>query len=140
VTIQGWGGGTPLHGQVRLVEPSGFTRPSALGVDEERVNIVVVLTDPRQRWAALGDGYRVEARIVLWQANDVVSVPQGAVFRQGDGWGAFRVDRGRATLVPVEIGHRGDGQVEILAGLAPGDTVAVHPGDRVKTGARVEAR
>jgi HlyD family secretion protein len=140
VAIQGWGGDAPLGGRVRLIEPSGFTRPSALGVDEQRVNVVIALTDPRDRWAALGDGYRVEARLVLWQAGDVLKAPQGAVFRQGDGWGAFRIDGGKATLVPVEIGHRGETDVEILSGLTANAVVAVHPGDRVKSGARVETR
>ena len=140
VMIFGWGGDGPLAGRVRLVEPSGFTKPSALGVDEQRVNVVVALTDPRERWAALGDGYRVETRLVLWQASDVVKAPQGAVFRHGDGWAAFRIDDGRASLIPVQVGHRGDAEVEILSGLAPGVAVAVHPGDRVKAGARVEPR
>jgi HlyD family secretion protein len=140
VAITGWGGEGPLAGRVRLVEPSGFTKPSALGVDEQRVNVVVALTDPRERWAALGDGFRVETRLVLWQGRNVLKAPQGSVFRHGDGWAVFRVDGGRANLVPVEIGHRGDTEVEILSGLAPDATVAVHPGDRVKPGARVEAR
>jgi HlyD family secretion protein len=140
VEITGWGGEGPLAGRVRLVEPSGFTKPSALGVDEQRVNLVVALTDPRERWAALGDGFRVQTRLVLWRADDVLKAPQGAVFRHGDGWAVFRIDGGRASLVPVEIGHRGDTEVEILSGLAPGATVAVHPGDRVKSGARVEPR
>ena len=140
VVIQAWGGAGPLAGRVRLVEPSGFTRPSALGVDEQRVNVVIALTDPRARWETLGDGYRVETRIILWQANDVLKAPQGAVFRHGDGWAVFRIDGGKAALVPVRIGHRGETEVEILSGLSPDDAVAVHPGDRVKTGARVEAR
>jgi HlyD family secretion protein len=140
VVIQGWGGDGPLAGRVRLIEPSGFTRPSALGVDEQRVNVIVTLTDPRPRWAALGDGYRVDARLVLWQAADVLKVPQGALFRHGDGWGVFRVDGGRATLATVSVGHRGDTEAEILSGLAPGEMVAVHPGERVQSGARVEAR
>lgn len=140
VVISGWGGDGALAGRVRLIEPSGFTKPSALGVDEQRVNVVVALTDARERWASLGDGYRVEARMVLWQASEVLKAPQGAVFRHGDGWAAFRIDGGRAELVSVQIGHRGDTEVEILSGLAPGTTVAVHPGDRVKSGARVDPR
>jgi len=140
VMIHGWGGAGPLAGRVRLVEPSGFTKPSALGVDEQRVNVVIALTDPRARWQTLGDGYRVEARLVLWRAADVLKAPQGAVFRHGDGWAVFRVDGNRARLAPVKIGHRGDTEVEILAGLDPGQVVAVHPGDRVKPGARVEPR
>ena len=140
VVIQAWGGNGALAGRVRLVEPSGFTRPSALGVDEQRVNVVIALTEPRARWAALGDGYRVEVRLILWQATDVLKAPQGAVFRHGDGWAVFRVAQGKAALVPITIGHRGETEVEILSGLSPDDAVAVHPGDRVKPGARVEPR
>lgn len=140
VAIEGWGGDRPLAGRVRRIEPSAFTRPSALGVDEQRVNVVVALTDPRERWEALADGYRVEARLVLWQADDVTKVPQGAVFRHGDGWAAFRVDSGVAHLVPVTLGHRGETEVEIASGIARGAAVVVHPGDRVKDGVRVEAR
>jgi HlyD family secretion protein len=140
VTIQGWGGERPLSGKVRRIEPSAFTRPSALGVDEQRVNVVVALTDAPERWAALGDGYRVEARLVLWRAESVLKVPQGAVFRHGDGWALFRVDGSVARLSPVRIGHRGETEVEIVSGLAARAMVAVHPGDRVKDGARVEPR
>jgi HlyD family secretion protein len=140
VVIGGWGGAGALAARVRRVEPSAFTRPSALGVDEQRVNVVVALVEPRERWAVLGDGYRVEARLELWRSEDVLQVPQGAVFRRGDGWAVFAVDGGVARLRPVTIGHRGETGVEILSGLEPGVTVAVHPGDRVKEGARVEAR
>jgi HlyD family secretion protein len=125
---------------VRLVEPSAFTRPSALGVDEQRVNVIASLTESQDRWAALGDGYRVEARFVLWHAPDVLKVPMGAVFRHGDSWAAFRVDGGVARLVPVVIGHRGENEVEVLSGVSKDATVVVHPGDRVRDGARVEAR
>ena len=137
VLIHGWGGESPLSGRVRRVEPSGFTKPSALGVDEQRVNVLIALTDPPARWSTLGDGYRVETRLLLWEGHDVVKAPQGAVFRHGDGWAVFRVDGDRAALVPVEIGHRGETEVEILSGLPPDVPVAVHPGDRVKAGARV---
>jgi HlyD family secretion protein len=140
VVITGWGGEGTLNGRVRLVEPSGFTKPSALGVDEQRVNVVVALIDPRQRWTALGDNYRVETRLVLWRGEDVLQVPQGALFRHGDGWAVYRVDGGKATLVAVEAGHRGDATVEITAGLSAGQTVVVHPGERVKDGARVDIR
>jgi HlyD family secretion protein len=139
-SIEGWGGDYPLHGRVRRLEPSAFTRPSALGVDEQRVNVVIALTDPAERREALGDGYRVEARFVLWQAANVLKVPQGAVFRYRDRWAVYRVEAGVAHLVPVEIGHRGETEVEISAGLAVGAAVAVQPGDRVKEGARVEVR
>jgi HlyD family secretion protein len=140
VVIKGWGGDVPLAGEVRRVEPSAFTRPSALGVDEQRVNVVVALTESAERFRTLGDGYRVEARLVLWRGENVLSVPQGAVFRQGDGWAVFRLVDGRAKLTPVRIGHRGDTEVEIASGLPEGAEVAVHPGDRVKDGVRAEVR
>jgi HlyD family secretion protein len=138
VGIRGWGGEQTLGGRIRKVEPSAFTRPSALGVDEQRVNVIVSLTDPPEAWSALGDGYRIQARIILWQGQDVLKVPQGAVFRHGDAWAAFRIDEGVTHLVPVGIGHRGETDVEIVSGLAANDVVAVHPGDRVKDGVRVE--
>jgi HlyD family secretion protein len=140
VVIQGWGGDHTLAGRVRMIEPSAFTRLSALGVDEQRVNVIVSFTDPRERWSALRDGYRVEARFVLWRADDVLKVPNGAVFRSGDGWAVYRVEDGRARLTPVVVGHRGETEAEITSGLAAGDPVAVHPGDKVKDGARVAPR
>jgi len=140
VVITGWGGDHAIAGRVRQVEPSAFTRPSALGLDEQRVNVLVTLTDPHEQWAALGDGYRVEVRLVLWQSERVLQVPQGAVFRHGDGWAAFVVSNGVAKLTRLQIGHRGEANVEILSGLSEGSQVAVHPGDRVKDGARVAAR
>ena len=138
--IEGWGGEAPLHGRVRRLEPSAFTRPSALGVDEQRVNVIVALTDPVEKWAALGDGYRVEVRFVLWQSSKVLKAAQGSVFRYRDQWAVYRVSDGVAHLNPVSIGHRGETEVEISSGLQPGTAVAVQPGDRVKEGARVEVR
>ena len=139
VTIQGWGGERALAARVRKVEPSAFTKLSALGVEEQRVNVIAAFSGPRQDWAALGDGFRIEARLVLWQGEDVLKVPQGAAFRRGDGWAVFRVASGRARLTPVEIGHRGETEVEVLSGLDAGAVVVVHPGDRVEDGAQVEA-
>ena len=138
VTIQGWGGDRKLAARVRRVEPSAFTKLSALGVEEQRVNVIAAFTDPRQDWAALGDGFRIEARFVLWQGEDVLKVPQGAAFRRGDGWAVFRVVSGEARLTPVQIGHRGETEVEVLGGRDAGAVVVVHPGDRVKEGASVE--
>jgi HlyD family secretion protein len=140
VEIAGWGGDRSIAGRVRRVEPSAFTRPSALGVDEQRVNVVVTLTDRPELWSALADGYHVEARIVLWRGERVLKVPQGAVFRHGDGWAAFRVENAVAKLTPVTLGHRGETEVEIVSGLGEGAMLAVHPGDRVKDGVHVEAR
>jgi len=140
VTLRGWGGAKPIGGRVRRIEPSAFQRLSALGVEEQRVNVVVALTEPRERWAMLGDGYRVEARLVSWRADSVLKAPHGAVFRRGAGWAAYRIDGGRARLVPVEVGHWGETEVELTSGLDAGAELAVYPGDRVKDGVRVEAR
>ena len=138
LTVQGWGGDRTLAARVRRVEPSAFTKLSALGVEEQRVNVIAALTDPRGDWASLGDGFRVEARFVLWEGPDVLKVPQGAAFRRGDGWAVYRVVGRTARLTPVRIGHRGEAEVEVLDGLGPGAVVVVHPGDRVEDGARVE--
>ncbi len=140
VAIEGWGGDQPIAGRVRKVEPSAFTRPSALGIDEQRVNVLIAFSEPRDRWAVLGDGYRVEVRLVLWESDDVIKVPQGAVFRHGSGWATFRIDGDTARRISVGVGHRGESEVEVTSGLAEGDRIAVHPGDRVKDGAHVAAR
>jgi HlyD family secretion protein len=140
VTLRGWGEEGGLRGQVRRVEPAAFTRASALGVDEQRVNVVVAIEEPFERWSTLADGYRVEARFVLWKSQDVIRVPHGAVFRHGEGWAAYRVENSIARLRAVNVDHRGELDVEVTAGLAPGDKVIVHPGDRVRDGVRVEAR
>ncbi len=137
VAIQGWGGDRTIAARVRRVEPSAFTKLSALGVEEQRVNVIAAFDDPREDRTALGDAFRIEARLVLWRGDDVLKIPQGAAFRRGDGWAVFRVVSGRARLTPVEIGHRGDTEVEVLGGLDAGAVVVVHPGDRVRDGARV---
>ena len=137
--IERWGG-EPLQGRVRLVEPSAFTRVSSLGVEEQRVNAVIDLTDGYAKWKALGDGYRVEARIVVWRGKDVLKVPTSSVFRHGDGWASFVVDDGIATLRPVRIGHRTGTEVQIVEGIAAGERVVKHPSDRIADGVEVEAR
>jgi HlyD family secretion protein len=139
LAVHGWGGDGTLAARVRRVEPSAFTKLSALGVDEQRVNVIATLSGPRRDWAALGDGFRIQARFVLWEGADVLKVPQGAAFRHGDGWAAYRVVSGEARLTPVQIGHRGDTEVEVLSGLEPGAVVVVHPGDRVEDGVPVDA-
>ncbi len=137
--IEHWGGESRLDGRVRLVEPSGFTKVSALGVEEQRVNVVADFTgDPKER-AALGDGYRVHARIVVWQKADAVRVPLSALFRDGERWAVFVLAADRALKRTVEIGRRGDREAEVLSGLGEGDRVVVHPGDRLTDGARVKA-
>jgi HlyD family secretion protein len=135
--IEQWGGDQALPGRVLRVEPSAFTSISALGVEEQRVNVVIAL---ERRPPALGDGFRVEARILTWEGNHVLSVPASAALRHGDGWAVYIIDEGRARLRPVQIGHRGRTDVEVTGGLADSTTVVLYPGDRVTDGARVEPR
>ncbi len=139
VRIERWGG-EPLEGRVRLVEPSGFTKMSALGVEEQRVNVIVDLTSPREEWDELGDAYRVETSIVVWQEDDVLTVPASAVFRHDGDWAVYRVVRGNAELSPVEVGRRTGLRVQVLEGVSEGEEVVVHPSDRVHDGVRVEPR
>jgi HlyD family secretion protein len=140
VRIEQWGGGAPLTARVRVVEPSGFTKISALGVEEQRVNVIADLTTPVEHRAALGDGFRVEARIVVDEVASALKVPVGALFRQDERWAVFAIAGGRARLRTVEIGRRNDAEAEIMAGLAPGETIVLHPGDSVREGRRVIAR
>ena len=139
VEIVRWGGPS-LPGHVRLVEPSAFTRVSALGVEEQRVNAVIDLDAPYEKWSQLMDGYRVEARIVVWKGKDVLTAPASALFRRDDGWAVFVVQDGRAVARRVEVGHNSGLSAEIVSGLSPGDRVVVHPSDRVADGVRVEHR
>jgi len=140
VRFDRWGGEAALAGVVRVVEPSAFTKVSALGVEEQRVRVIVDFASPREQWARLGDGYRVEARFVVWEGANVLQVPAGALFRDRSGWAVFRVADGRAQLVPVEIGQRAGATVEVKSGVAVGDAVIAHPDDRVEDGSRVKAR
>jgi HlyD family secretion protein len=138
--LEHWGGGGPLLGRVRRVEPGGFTKVSALGVEEQRVNVLIDFAEPRERWETLGDAYRVEARIVVWEGADVLKVPAGALFRHGEGWAVFRVVNGKARLSPVGIGHGNGVETEVLEGLDENDRVIVHPSDRVRDGVAVARR
>lgn len=140
VRIERWGGEQALEGRVRRVEPSGFTKVSALGVEEQRVNVIIDWASAAGPPQALGDGYRVEVAIELWRGDDVAKLPSGALFRQGEGWAAFRVDGGRAHLTPVTIGHRTPSEVEIESGLSVGDAVVHYPPDTLADGAHIEVR
>jgi HlyD family secretion protein len=140
VLIEAWGGGEPLSGEVRRVEPFGFTKVSALGIEEQRVNVIVDFTDPPERWRRLGHGYRVEPRIILAAAGDALKVPRAALFRDGDNWAVFVRDSGRARLRHVELGLENGLEAEIRKGLAAGDEVVLQPGDRVSDGTRVRSR
>jgi HlyD family secretion protein len=138
--IEAWGGSVPLEGVVRRVEPFGFTKVSALGIEEQRVNVIVDIKEPRQQWQRLGHGYRVEPRIVLWEGHDVLKVPLSALFRQGRRWAVFVADGGQAVLREVDIGHENGLEAEVTSGLEVGERVVLHPGDRVAPGARLEER
>ncbi len=137
--VDGWGGGV-LEGRVRRVESAGFTKTSALGIEEQRVRAIVDLVDPAERWSRLGHDYRVIARIQVWRSDDVPTVPLGALFRRGEDWAAYVVSDGRARLALVGIGARNNRAAEVVRGLAPGDRVILHPSDAVREGGRVEPR
>jgi HlyD family secretion protein len=140
VILEQWGGDEPLLARVRLVEPSGFTKISALGVEEQRVNVIADVPSRDEIPPTLGDGYRVEARIVIWEQDDVLRVPTSALFRRGEGWAVFRVADARAHLHSVEIGKRSGRYAQVLEVLSSGDVVIVHPSDRIFDGAMVEPR
>jgi HlyD family secretion protein len=140
VQIEQWGGGHSLSGRVRRVEPSGFMKVSALGVEEQRVNVIIDFDDPAAAGRALGDGYRVEVRIVIWQDANALMVPAGCLFRQGDAWAVFVVDEGVARLQPVELGRRNQSAGQILGGVSAGQTLILHPPDTLTDGMRVTVR
>ena len=140
VRIEQWGGDRPLVGRVRRVEPSGFTKISALGVEEQRVNVVIDFQEPREVWQKLGDGYRVEVRIIVWQRDGVLKVPTSSLFREGEGWAVYRVDGNRAVVRAVKVGQRNGLEAEIQDGLSEGQRVVVFPSDDLADGSRVARR
>ena len=135
--VEQWGGDRPLDAKVRRVEPSGFTKVSALGVEEQRVNVVLDFVDPANAFASLGDAYRVEIRIVTWESADVLKVPTSALFRQGEDWAAYVVVGDRAQARRLTIGQRTGQEAEVLDGLSAGEPVILHPGDALAGGVRV---
>jgi len=130
----------PLAARVRLVEPAGFTKISALGVEEQRVNVVLDFAEPLDRVQTIGDGFRVDAHIVTLKVDDAVKVPVGALFRHGEGWAVFVLEGNRAVLRNVKSVRRNGGEGMIDEGLKPGETVIVYPSDVLEDGARVEIR
>ena len=138
--IERWGGKNPLRGHVRIVEPSAFTKLSALGVEEQRVNVIIDMDDDRDLWQSLGDGYRVEARISVWEGSDVLRVPASAVFRSEESWATFVVEEGTAVIRTVELGETNGLETEVLSGLEEGEMVIAYPSDSVRDGVSVEAR
>lgn len=138
VELEQWGGGEPLAAQVRLVEPAAFTKVSALGVEEQRVNVVADLLTPPEKRAQLGDQFRVDARIIVWQAEHALRVPAGSVFRQGSQWAVFVHARGVAELRPVQVGRSNGAETQIVGGLKEGEEVILYPGDRIRPGQRLQ--
>ena len=138
VLFERWGGGEELEGVVRTIEPTGFTKISALGVEEQRVLVITDISSPPAAWQRLGDGYRMEAAFIVWEREDALTVPASALFRRDDGWAVFVVEDGRARLRAVSTGQSSGLLTEITAGLSAGETVIVHPGEGVGDGKRVE--
>jgi len=140
VSIEHWGGEQPLRGKVTLIEPGGFTKISALGVEEQRVKVRVDFVDPIPPERPLGDRYRVEARIVTWQGERVAQVPAGALFRRGGDWMVFVYEDGRARLAKVRIGHHNGEAAELIEGVSPGQRLILHPPDTLADGKPVNPR
>ncbi len=137
VLLSGWGGTGALEGPVRVIEPGGFTKISALGVEEQRVRVIGDITSPEADWKKLGDGYRVESSFVLWEGEQVLQVPANALFRYQNGWALFAMEGGVARRKTVEVGHRTGLAAEILSGLKDGDAVVAHPDETVEDGKKV---
>jgi HlyD family secretion protein len=137
VLFERWGGETVLEGLVHTVEPTGFTKISALGVEEQRVRVIVNIVSPPDDWRRLGDGYRVEAKFVVWERPDALTVPTSALFRRDSGYGVFVVEDGRARVRPVVTGQGSGLLTEVVEGLAEGETIVVHPGEAIDDGVRV---
>jgi HlyD family secretion protein len=139
VRIDGWGG-PPIRGRVKRVDPAGFVKVSALGIEEQRVPTTIDFVDPPEVWSRLGHDFRVMVHITVWRAEDVLTVPVGALFRQGDQWAAFMVREGRAQTTPLQIDHRNNHSAEVISGASVGDQVVLHPSDRIEDGVAVTVR
>ena len=140
VLFERWGGEAPLEGIVRIIEPVGFLKISALGVEEQRVLIISDFTSPAEQWQRMGDGYRVEARFILWHEDDVLQVPASSLFRYKDGWAVFVVENNHAKRRVVKVGQRNGLTAQILEGVNEGEQVVNHPSDDVEDGRRVKQR
>ena len=140
VILDEWGGPAPLTGRVRNVEPFGFTKVSALGIEEQRVNVVIDLVSPPENWEQLGHGYQVETAVVLWESDSTLTVPLTALFRDGESWALFTAEDGRARQTLVGLGQRNGLVAEVVDGLSAGDRVIAHPNDRILDGVRVVPR
>jgi HlyD family secretion protein len=140
VLFERWGGREVLEGRVRVVEPAGFTKVSSLGVEEQRVLVIIDFTSPGEVWQGLGDGYRLDATFLIWEGNNVLQVPEGCLFRKGDGWAVFTIENKRARLREVKVGRRSGIAAEIVSGLPEGTAVITHPDDTINEGVKVRSR
>jgi HlyD family secretion protein len=140
VLFKRWGRDEPLAGRVRRVEPAGFTKLSSLGVEEQRVLVIVDITSPSEMWRVLGDGYRIEAHFVVWEGRDVLQVPTSALFRSGKEWSVFVEENGKARRRAVEVGQRTGWSAQLLSGLKENDSVVAYPDDTISDGARIRGR
>lgn len=140
VLFDRWGGDKILEGLVRVVEPVGFTKISALGVEEQRVLVIVDITSLPEIWKRLGDGYRLEARFILWEGHDILQIPSSALFRYKEGWAVFMVKNKKARHRVVQVGKSNGLATQIIDGLAEGDTVITHPDDAIKDGSSIRLR
>ncbi len=138
-TITGWGG-APIAAVVERVEPSAVTKVSALGIDEQRVKVILALTGPAEEWSKLGHGFRVITRIALWREEAVLTIPVGGLFRDGEDWATYVLRDGRARLQTIALGERNESFAQVLSGLQPGDQVILHPSDLVADGVAIAAR
>lgn len=139
VRIDGWGG-PPIQGRVTRIEPAGFLKISALGIEEQRVRTRIDFVDPPEVWSSLGHDYRVIVHVTIWQGDNVLTVPGGALFRVGEDWAVFTVKERRARTTVVKVDHRNDRMAEVVSGLSEGDRVILHPSDRITEGVAVEER
>lgn len=140
VLFKRWGRDEPLAGRVRRVEPAGFTKVSSLGVEEQRVLVIVDITSPPEMWRVLGDGYRLEAHFVVWEGRDILQVPTSALFRSGKEWSVFVEENGKARRRAVEVGQRTGWSAQILSGLKETERVVAYPDDAISDGARIRQR
>ena len=140
VTIEHWGGPGTLAGRVRRVEPAAFTKVSTLGIEEQRVNVLIDIVSPPQDWAGLGDAYQLDTRVTVFTRDDAIIIPSGALFRVGEAWNVYVVADGRAQRRAVELLRRSGRLAAVTAGVQPGDQVIVYPSDRVAAGVRVQQR
>lgn len=140
VWIENWGGTKRLAAKVKRIDPSGFLKVSALGIEEQRVNTIIQITEPRKHWLRLGHDFRVYVRVVVWRGTDVLRVPLSALFRKGNAWSVFVAANGKASEQEIVVGHRSETHAEIKTGLEEGQTVILHPSDRVMHGTLVAER